>query len=58
MTDPSLAANAKNVKVTTAGTKVTLKGTVKSEQDKSLIESAARQTAGVTNVDNQLKVKK
>jgi osmotically-inducible protein OsmY len=57
-TDPSVAASAKNVKVTTVATKVTLKGTAKSEQDRSLIESWARQTAGVTDVDNQLKVKK
>ena len=40
------------------GTKVTLRGPVKTEQERSAIELRARQTAGVTDVDNQIEVKK
>jgi osmotically-inducible protein OsmY len=58
MADKTLSATSKNVKVTTSGTKVTLKGTVKSDADKSTLESLARQTDGVTDVDNQITVKK
>jgi osmotically-inducible protein OsmY len=54
----SLSFTAKNVKIITTGTKVTLRGPVKSEQEKSTIEAAARQTTGVTMVDDQLEVKK
>jgi osmotically-inducible protein OsmY len=58
MHDSTLSFTAKNVKVITVGTKVTLRGPVKSEQEKSAIEALAKQTAGVTEVDNQLEVKK
>ena len=56
--DKSLSTSAKNLKVSTTKGKVTLKGTVKSEDDKSAIESKAKGTAGVQSVDNQLIVKK
>jgi hyperosmotically inducible periplasmic protein len=58
MGDSSLSFTAKNVKVITVGTKVTLRGPVSSDQEKSTIETRAKQTAGVTEVDNQLEVKK
>ena len=56
--DKSLSFTAKNAKVITVGTKVTLRGPVKSEQEKASIEALAKQTAGVSEVDNQLEVKK
>jgi len=58
MGDKSLSFNAKNAKVITTGTKVTLRGPVNSEQEKAAIELFARNAAGVTEVDNQLEVKK
>lgn len=58
MADGSLSFTAKNVKIITQGGKVTLRGPVKSDQERSNIEAAARKVAGVTQVDNQLEVKK
>ena len=57
MSDKSLSFTAKNVKVITVGTKVTLRGPVNSDQEKQAIEAHAKQTAGVTDVDDQLEVK-
>jgi hyperosmotically inducible periplasmic protein len=56
--DKGLSFNAKNVKIVTVGSKVTLRGPVKTEQEKATIEALARQIASVTEVDNQLEVKK
>jgi hyperosmotically inducible protein len=56
--DKSLSFMAKNVKVITQGTKVTLRGPVHSDQEKAAIEARARQTPGVTDVDDQIEVKK
>ncbi len=58
MADKNLSFGAKNVKVITTGTKVTLRGTVKSDQEKTTIADIAKKTDGVTDVDNQLEVKK
>jgi hyperosmotically inducible protein len=58
MSDKTLSFTAKNVKVITVGNKVTLRGPVKSDQEKAVIEAVAKQTAGVGEVDNQLEVKK
>jgi hyperosmotically inducible periplasmic protein len=58
MADGSLSFTAKNVKIITAGGKVTLRGPVKTDAERSAIESAARKVAGVTQVDNQIEVKK
>ena len=55
--DKSLSFMAKNVKIITVGTKVTLRGPVKTEQERAAVELLARQTTGVTDVDNQLEVK-
>jgi hyperosmotically inducible periplasmic protein len=57
MGDHTLSFTAKNVKIITVGTVVTLRGPVKSDAERSTIESLARQTAGVTDVDDQLEVK-
>jgi len=56
--DKALSFNAKNIKVITVGTKVTLRGVVKSESEKAAIENYSRKAAGVTEVDNQIEVKK
>lgn len=58
MADKSLSFTAKNVKIITSNGKVTLRGPVNSEQERSAIEAAARKVAGTTQVDNQLEVKK
>jgi hyperosmotically inducible protein len=55
--DDSLSLDAHNVKVITAAGIVTLRGPVKSEQEKTAIEAKAKQVAGVTRVDNFLEVK-
>ena len=57
MSDHSLSFTAKNVKIITVGTKVTLRGPVKSDAERNVIENLARQAAGVTDVDDQLEVK-
>lgn len=58
MADGSLSFTAKNVKIITAGGKVTLRGPVKTDAERSAIEAAARKVAGVSQVDNQIEVKK
>ena len=57
MADKSLSFTAKNVKIITNGTRVTLRGSVKTDAERRTIENAARATDGVTDVDNQLEVK-
>lgn len=54
--DESLSTNGKNVKVITIDGKVTLRGPVKSDQEKAAIAAKAQQVAGVKNVDNQLEI--
>lgn len=56
--DKALSFTAKNVKIITVGGKVTLRGPVKSDEEKSAIEAKAKATTGVSAVDNQLEVKK
>lgn len=56
--DKALSFTAKNVKIITVGGKVTLRGPVKSDDEKAAIETKAKSTAGVGEVDNQLEVKK
>jgi hypothetical protein len=58
MADDSLSFTAKNVKIITQNGKVTLRGPVKSEDERSRIEAAARKVAGAVQVDNQIEVKK
>jgi osmotically-inducible protein OsmY len=48
--------SAKNIKIITVSGAVTLRGVVKSEQEKQDLERLARKVTGVTSVDNQLEV--
>ena len=54
--DDSVSTNGKNVKIITAEGVVTLRGPVKSEQEKTNIAAKAQQIAGVKRVDNQLEI--
>jgi hypothetical protein len=56
MADGSLSFTAKNVKIITNGGKVTLRGPVKTEQERNAIDAAARKVTA--QVDNQIEVKK
>jgi len=56
MKDKSLSTYAHNIKIITLDGKVTLKGPVRSEEEKSSIESKAVAIAGANNVTNQLEV--
>ena len=55
--DGSLSFTAKNVKIITINGKVTLRGPVKTDAERSTIEAAAKNVAGASQVDNQLEVK-
>lgn len=57
MDDKSLSTNAHNVKVIARGGKVTLKGPVRSEDEKRAVEEKATAVAGQGNVTNQLTIK-
>jgi hyperosmotically inducible periplasmic protein len=52
-----LSVDAKNVKIVTINGKVTLRGPVQSEEEKQALATAAKDIAGVTEVDDQLEVK-
>ena len=52
-----LSVNAKNVKIITQDGKVTLRGPVKTADEKEQIARIAKETEGVSSVDNQLEVK-
>lgn len=54
--DDKLSTNAQNVKIITNDGQVTLRGPVKTEEEKKAIEGKAKQVAGVKNVDNQLEI--
>ncbi len=49
--DSSLSFTAKNVKIITIGGKVTLRGPVKTDAERSAIEAQAKNVAGVSKVD-------
>jgi hyperosmotically inducible protein len=55
--DKSLSITAKNVKIITAGGKVTLRGPVNNAQEKATIAKLAKSAAGKAKIDNQLEVK-
>lgn len=55
--DKSLSTMAHNVKVLVEGGAVTLRGPVKSAEEKAKVESLAKQVKGITTTDNQLDVK-
>jgi osmotically-inducible protein OsmY len=54
--DDTLSVNAHNVKIVTQAGVVTLRGPVKSEQEKSSIAKKAEAVPGVKRVDNQLEI--
>jgi hyperosmotically inducible periplasmic protein len=56
MEDKSLSTTAKNVKVIAIDGRVTLRGPVKSEQEKIAVADHARQIAGSGKVNDQLEV--
>ena len=55
--DKSLSTTAHNVKILAANGVITLRGPVKSEQEKAQVETLAKQVAGVTSVQNNLDIK-
>jgi hypothetical protein len=57
MADKTLSSPA-GVKITTTSGKVTLKGTVSSDDEKDRIENEVKKVPGVQSVDNELKVQK
>ena len=56
--DTKMSVNAQNVKIITQDGKVTLRGPVKSAEEKKQIEDIARAVAGPGNVDSQLEIEK
>jgi sporulation protein YlmC with PRC-barrel domain len=57
LAEKDLSVNAKNVKIITVGGRVTLRGPVKTAEEKRLIGEIAERIARSENVDNQLEVK-
>jgi osmotically-inducible protein OsmY len=57
MKDGELSMTAKNIKVITANGQVTLRGPVKTAQEKAKIDHLAKSAAGGAKIDNQLDVK-
>ena len=55
--DKSLSTDAHNVKVVTRGGQVTLKGPVRSENEKRAIEAKAAEVAGEDRVTSELTIK-
>lgn len=56
--DTKMSINAQNVKIITQDGKVTLRGPVKTEEEKTRIEEFAREVAGADKVASQLEVEK
>ena len=54
--DTKLSVNAQNVKIITENGKVTLRGPVKTEDEKKQVEQIANDVAGVGNVDSQIEI--
>ena len=57
MKDRELSTTAKNIKVITANGRVTLRGPVRSAQEKAKIDQIAKSAAGGVQIGNQLDVK-
>ena len=51
-----MSVDAQNAKVVVQGGKVTLRGPVKSQEEKEAVGKIATDVAGAGNVDNQLEV--
>jgi hyperosmotically inducible protein len=56
MKDGELSMTAKNIKVITANGHVTLRGPVKTAQEKTKLDQLAKSAAGGAQIDNQLDV--
>jgi hyperosmotically inducible periplasmic protein len=57
MKDSELSTTAKNIKIITENGQVTLRGPVKTSQEKAKIAQLARSAAGGAKIDDQLDVK-
>ena len=57
MKDSELSTTAKNIKIITDNGQVTLRGPVKTAQEKEKIDQIARSAAGGAKIDDQLDVK-
>jgi osmotically-inducible protein OsmY len=57
MKDDGLSTTAKNIKIITAGGQVTLRGPVKTAEEKAKIDQLAKSAAGGARIDDQLEVK-
>ena len=57
MKDRELSTTAKNIKVITANGQVTLRGPVKTAQEKARVDQIAKSAAGGAQIDDQLEVK-
>jgi osmotically-inducible protein OsmY len=57
MKDEALSMTAKNIKIITSGGHVTLRGPVKSAEEKTKIDKLAKSAAGHAKVENQLEIK-
>ena len=57
MKDSGLSVTAKNIKIITTNGQVTLRGPVKTAQEKAKIDQLAKSAAGGAQIDNQLDVK-
>jgi hyperosmotically inducible periplasmic protein len=55
--DGSLSSSAKNIKIITAGKSVTLRGPVKTAEEKTKIQQVVKSAAPGTKINNQLEVK-
>jgi hyperosmotically inducible protein len=57
MKDSALSATAKNIKIITTNGQVTLRGPVKTAQEKAKVDQLARSAAGGAQINDQLDVK-
>jgi hyperosmotically inducible periplasmic protein len=58
MKDSKLSTTAKNIKIITANGQVTLRGPVKTAQEKAKVDQIAKSAAGGAQIDDQLDVKR
>jgi osmotically-inducible protein OsmY len=56
VTDTKMSVDAQNVKIITQDGRVTLRGPVKSDEERNAIEEIATDVAGADNVTNELEV--
>jgi len=54
--DKNLSTYAKNIKIVTQNGNVTLRGPVRSEEDKKAIEAKANEVAGATHVKSEIEI--